>query len=183
MKAETVFRPLQTFERTVGDLYSLWAKVFQGDHAAGFLFAKLASDERGHANLVDYQRRMVQKDQSLAGDVDLSPLEIQQGLARVQELLAKAPPSLSDAVRLAYELEISSAEGHTRNAIRQAHPDLRRLLECLAGEEGSHRGRLESFAQARGIPLPVPEATGPPMERSLQPSPSPAPPPISWSLL
>lgn len=183
MKAERIFRPLWHFERAVGDLYSLWATAFERDHPAGFLWAKLASDEGGHANLVDYQRRMVRKEPGLAGDLEASPLEIERGYARVQELLRTPPPDLSEAVRLAYALEISSAEGHARNAVRQAHPDLRRLLECLGGEEGNHRGRLEAFAQARGIHLPeVPESDSP-LQPVGQPSSSGGPPPISWSLL
>ena len=70
MNVEAVFRPLSDLEKSLADLYSQWAAVFDSDREAAFLFVKMANEEKGHASLVDYQRRVIQKSPKLSGEVD-----------------------------------------------------------------------------------------------------------------
>ena len=157
MNVEAVFRPLSDLEKAIGDLYAQWAAVFDGDREAAFLFVKMANEEKGHASLVDYQRRVVQRNPNVSGDVDIDLRAIEAALAEVQGLRDSAsPPTLVEAVQIALRIETSAAESHDRNAIRQANPELERLLSCLGGEDRMHLERLKIFARSRGI-LPASE--------------------------
>jgi hypothetical protein len=157
MNVEAVCRPLMEFERAMADLYARWAGVFDDDREAAFVWVKMANEEKGHASLIDYQRRVFQKNPKLAGEVDVDLGAIASGMAHVRSLYdASVPPTLAEAVALAYGIETSAAESHFRNAIRQANPELERLLGCLGGEDKAHLERLKEFAARRGIALPPP---------------------------
>ena len=56
---------LQKFETHLGDLYQLFAEVLRDDPAAEALFAQMAVDEYGHAQIVGYQRRVVEENFTL----------------------------------------------------------------------------------------------------------------------
>ena len=152
MNVEAVFRPLSDLEKSLADLYAQWAAVFDSDREAAFLFVKMANEEKGHASLVDYQRRVIQKSPKLSGEVDADLRLIESALQEVRALReSPTPPTLTEAVALALHLETSAAESHYRNALRSANPELERLLNCLGGEDRTHLDRLKAFAKARGI--------------------------------
>lgn len=152
MNVEAVFRPLSDLEKSIGDLYAQWAAVFDADREAAFLFVKMANEEKGHASLVDYQRRIVQRSPGLSVDVDVDLGLVEEALRETRALReSPTPPSLEEAVRMAYWLETSAAESHYRNALRSSHPELERLLACLGGEDRGHLERLKAFASGRGI--------------------------------
>lgn len=154
MHVEAVFRPLSDLEKSLADLYAQFAAAFDDDNEAAFTFVKMANEEKGHASLVDYQRRVVQKNPKLTGDVSVELGVIEEAIAEVRALReAPAPPSLADAVRTAYRLETSAAESHYRNSLKQSNPELERLLSCLGGEDRQHLERLVTFARNRGIDL------------------------------
>ncbi len=156
MNVASVFRPLSDLERSMADLYAQWGGLFDEDREAAFLFVKMANEERGHAALVDYQRRVIQKNPQLSGEVEIDMGSIQGALAEVIELReSPSKPSLEEAIRLAYRLETSAAESHYRNALGEMNPELLRLLSCLGGEDRAHLDRLVKFATSRGISLPV----------------------------
>ena len=158
MQIEAVFRPLMEMEKEISRLYERLAEVFDGDRDASFLWMKMATEEKGHANLVDYQRRVIQKNSRVAAEVDLALDELAAVSAVVRQSLEGPPPSLEEAVLLAFAVETSAAESHFRNALRQSHPDLQRLLESLGGEDRAHLERLKAFAAKGGIALPEPKA-------------------------
>ena len=152
MHIEAVFRPLSDLEKSIGDLYAQWASVFDDDREAAFLFVKMANEEKGHASLVDYQRRVIQRNPALSGDVDVDLSVIEAAIRETRTLReSPVPPTLAEAVRTALWLETSAAESHYRNSLRNANPELERLLSCLGSEDRGHLGRLEAFAKSRGF--------------------------------
>lgn len=152
MNVAAVFRPLSDLEKSMADLYSQWASVFDDDREAAFLWVKMANEERGHAALVDYQRRVVQKNPLLSIDVDLDMSIVDAALAELTSLReATQPPTLAEAVATALRLETSAAESHFRNAVREVNPELNRLLSCLGSEDRGHLDRLRKFAASRGF--------------------------------
>jgi len=150
MQIDTVFRPLIRLERAIA---VRWAEVFEEDREAAFVWFKMANEEKGHAGLADYRRRVVQKNPNLSGEVDVDLEDVTKAIDMVRRSLDGPSPTLDDAVRLAYLLETSAAESHFRNALNESHPELRRPLECLGGEDRQHLERLKGFAANRNIPL------------------------------
>ncbi len=139
-------------ERSLAELYGSWAKVFDSDREAAFVFYKMSIDEKGHANLVDFQRRFAQRNPKLIREVDVDLAGILRTTTRVRAFLKENPsPSLDVAVALALEFEKSAAEAHFRNALKQANPEMERLLGCLGGEDRQHLTRLTDFAEKRKL--------------------------------
>jgi rubrerythrin len=150
MKIDAAFRPLTELERSLAELYGAWAEAYEGDREAAFVFFKMSSEEKGHAALIDYARRFVQKDPKLGGDVDID-LSLVQGMINKVRVLREngAPPSVEKALEIALELESSAAESHYKSALKQVNPEMERLLRCLGGEDQAHLGRLKEFAVKR----------------------------------
>jgi rubrerythrin len=151
MNIESVFRPLADLERSLADLYTWYSEIFAENPEAAFTFFKLAAEEKGHASLVDYQRRMVQKNQALAVGIDLDLEPILRSLSRIKGLRTGPPPTLAEAVRAALALEENAAEMHYRNVLKSARPEIARLLDSLGGEDRVHVARLTAFAVKNGL--------------------------------
>lgn len=154
MNINALFRPLAELERAMAGLYSHLAERFSGDAELAAAFSKLAADEKGHGNLVEYQRRMVQQNQALAVDVDVDLSAIEAVLATVQGLRnGTAPPTAEEAIRAVAALEASAAESHFKNALKASRPEIAKLLDALGGEDRQHEGRLRALAARRGVAL------------------------------
>ena len=158
MNVEAAFRPLSELEKSMAELYYRWSELFDADREAAFLWVKMGNEERAHALLVDYQRRVIQRNPALSGDVDIEMKSIDEALAEVAaHRKAIQPPSLANAVAIAYRLETSAAESHYRNATKSLNPELQRLLSNLGSEDRGHLDRLKSFAASRGFDLGTPQ--------------------------
>ena len=159
MIIDAVLRKLGDLERSVADLYGWWAETLADDSEVASAFFRMAAEEKRHAGLVDYQKRMVQQDSTLSVDVAVDLAEIDAALARVRELRsAPGSPAAAEALRAALLLERSAAESHYRNALMQANPAVARLLSALGGEDKVHVERLEELARRRGIVVASPTA-------------------------
>jgi rubrerythrin len=154
MKIEAAVRPLAELERSLAELYGSWAEAFEGgDREAAFVFFRMSSEEKGHAALIDYAKRFVQKDPKLGGEIDIDLSLIQGAINKVRVIRETgAIPSVHRAVEIALDLEASAAESHYLNALKQMNPEMERLLKCLGGEDQQHLGRLKEFAARRGFP-------------------------------
>lgn len=165
MIIDAVLRKLGDLERSVADLYSWYAEVLGDDAEAASAFFRMAAEEKRHASLVDYQKRMLQQDATLSVDVPADLSEVEAALGRVRALRAAPSPSAADALRESLLLERSVAESHYRNALAQANPAVGRLLSALGAEDRVHVARLEELARRRGLDVPGPvardEAAGP----------------------
>jgi hypothetical protein len=159
MIIDAVLRKLGDLERSVADLYGWYAEVLPDDTEVASAFFRMAVEEKRHANLVDYQKRMLQQDPTLSVDVPVDLAEIDAALAKARELRA-APghPAAADALREALLLERSVAESHYRNALTQANPAVGRLLSALGGEDKLHVARLEELARRRGVEVASPKS-------------------------
>jgi rubrerythrin len=161
MIIDAVLRKLGDLEKSAADLYAWYAEVLEGDAEVASAFFRMAAEEKRHAGLVDYQKRMVQQDAALSVDVAVDLAEIDGVLAKVRELRAVSErPTAVEALRGALVLERSAAEGHFRNALAQANPAVARLLTALGGEDKVHVARLEELARRRGLDVESPTAQG-----------------------
>lgn len=152
MLIESAFRPLIDLENAMGELYWWLADALEADAEASTLFRKMASEEKGHAVLLDYQRRIARQNLRLGGEVDLDLVFIVAAIARTKSFRVGVPaPTVEQALALALQLEEGAAEAHMKNALREASPELAELLRGLGSEDRQHVERLRVFARARGL--------------------------------
>lgn len=154
MHIDAVLRKLGELERSLADLYGWWSELFVADEEAAFVFFKMKGEEKAHAGLVDYQRKLVQNSPTLSVDVRFDLTEVEAALARAKALRSAAvPPTVAEALGEALRIERSAAESHCRNALKLANPGIARLLDALGGEDKLHVARLVELAERRGIPI------------------------------
>lgn len=157
MIIDAALRKLGDLERSLADLYGWYAEAFASDPELAFVFFKMASEEKGHASLVEYQKRIVRGNAALSVDVEIDDAGIEAALSKVKELRSAATrPTVGDALRETILLEKSAAESHSRNALRQANPEIARLLDALGSEDKLHLARVEELARRRGIGIEPP---------------------------
>ena len=139
---------LERFERHLGDLYSLFAEVLHGDHEASTLFATMAMEEYGHSRLVAYQRRVLDENPELFGDLALDVAEVFRATAQVQRVRQRAARlSVAEAVAIASGFEASAAEYHTRMAMLQANSAFAAFLNQVGQADHEHQERLEALVR------------------------------------
>ena len=128
---------------------------FSGSAPVADFWRRLALDKAAHAASL---RAFPEDELPLEGgaadaedpfQVDLSL----RHLARLRRRAVEIEVSLEGALALAYGIEHSLAERHVR--IQSAGGGLRRLFEQLASADDQHLARLRSFAEGRGVFLPV----------------------------
>ena len=150
---------LQRFETHLGDLYGLFAEVLRDDREVSALFAKMALEEYGHAELVAYQRRILEQNPELFSDLDLDLDEVFQATARVRHVRERAPSlSATEAATRALEFESSAAEYHSRMAMLQANSGFAAFLNRLGHADHEHQERLETLIRSASSAAPSPGA-------------------------
>ena len=155
MDIQSLLKHLVEFESAIGGLYEWFSQIFAGDREAEFVFYRLALEERGHVDLIEFQRRLVRKNPGSFGEVTVDFQEIVRLTDRVRSVRrGDQPPTLDQAVALALELEGSAAEYHYRTAMREASPDAARLLDSLGKADQFHVTGLRDFAARRGLSSP-----------------------------
>ncbi len=150
MDIQKAFAPLKRLELGLCDLYAWYSDRFSQDPEAALVFKRLSLDEKAHAALLDYQKRLVQTNPKDFGAVEMDLAAVGEMVTRIGTLRTRDCPDVGSAVRIALEFETSAAEFHYKNAIRQANPSLGRLMNCLGRADKNHLGELTDFARARG---------------------------------
>lgn len=153
MHVDRALRPLADFEKLLGELYAWLSESFAADPEAAGAFALLASEEAAHANLVEYQRRLVRQNPKAFGEVEMDLGDLLATRAQVERLRAGEVPSLAEALQFAFTIETSAAEFHFRNVLRQANPEIGQLLDNLGKGDKRHLGRIMELASRHGIML------------------------------
>ncbi len=152
MHIQYIFRPLEDLESSLVALYQWYADVFALDAEARAMFTKLSGEETGHVALVRYEKKLVTKNLAMFGEVELDLQEVRQLTQEARALASPAErPSLEEAVAIALHFERSAGEAHLRSAMKQANPDLARLLNALCQGDKGHMAGLLNFAKKRGF--------------------------------
>jgi hypothetical protein len=154
MKLMTLLINLRGFEGDLAELYEHLAKAFTDDPEAAALFSHLSLDEWEHVARVDYQRKLVRSSPEAFGEVDSALESIEGARALAARIRSHAsPPSVTEAVILAWHFETSAAEAHIRTAMRHANPGTASLLDALGRADIAHLDLVETFAINRRIPI------------------------------
>ncbi len=159
-------KTLSQLEEGLADLYERYSRVHAEDPEAAALFFRMSSQERTHASMVEYQKRLVRQNPELFSGVLFDGEGVPRVSAAIEIARIRASySSLEEAVITSGIFESEAAEAHYRSAIRGDAPELSRLLEGLADSDRRHRAELEIFALRRRIQIDMP---APPAARPFQ---------------
>ena len=151
---------LERFEGGVAKLYARLSEAHAQDPEAASLFYKLSLDEKNHASLIQYQRRLIKQNPDLFEALEFDVAAIEMATVYVEGILARRElPGLRDAVALAAGIEGGAAETHFRAALLQAAPEMSRLMRGLGDSDRLHADTLQAFGIRRGF-LPPATAAG-----------------------
>jgi hypothetical protein len=149
---QVLLKTLEGFESAVAKYYRCLAEGYASDREAAFLFYKMHLEEKAHASLVRYEKRLIRNAPDLFGPATADLTELENVTAYVNALMGRATlQPLDEAVRSAAEIENSASEYHYRTAIVEAYPNVARLLRGLGTADREHVGALWEFGIKRGF--------------------------------
>jgi rubrerythrin len=143
---------IEKLEQKLAELYAYFHELFIADKTVSAVFFKMALEEKGHAVLVQYQRRTVRKNLTLCKEVTIDVEEINRIISDADAIIKAVPAtSMDNALKAALQFEQSAAEHHYKTAMEQANPELAALLKNLAGVDKDHFDSLKNLAESRNI--------------------------------
>lgn len=145
-------KSLEDLELGVSKLYQRFSGDCASDGEASSLFYRLCIEERGHASLLRYQRRLIKRNPQLFESVSLEEGPIEEMTRRVGGLLRDPRRmALGEVVRAAVKIESSAAEHHHQTALLQSNPEMAKLLGALGAGDNQHLSSLLDFGLKRGF--------------------------------
>ncbi len=134
-------------EMAASSLYEAWAKRFEGDAEASFLFYRISLEEKAHAQLAEYCRMLVAKHGGEFPDIVETPMEEASFLRMVHE--SSGAKSLKEAVEAAWNLEANVGEAYLNSKLaRLGDGFVQQMIQVLAN--CGHAESLAEFLAARG---------------------------------
>lgn len=148
---ENVLKPLEEFEAQMGRLYRCLHERFQEDEEAAFVFYRLHLDEKAHASIIQYQRRLVRQNPKMFKKIEFDLEDLERTKVKVDHFMDRKRLTLKEAVLFGLKLEGSAAEMHLRTALQRSTEGLSRLLSSLGSADRFHVNMLQSLAVKKGI--------------------------------
>ncbi len=159
MQILKILSSLEKLELEMSALYEWLSLEFTEDAEASGLFFRMAMQEKSHANLISYGKKLVHQAPSDFSEVDFDPAAIEDLLSAVRSARSSAAPnSLEDAIQLALRFEDSPAESAHRSILIHSNPGVREVIQNLAAADEEHVAGLRAFAAGRGMAIEPPTA-------------------------
>jgi rubrerythrin len=157
MKILNLLSSLEKIEVEMAGLYEWLSSVFTDDTEASGLFFRMAMQERSHANLIRYGKKLVHQAPKDFAEVDFDSAAIGELLDAIRAAKDSArPPSLEGALLMALQFEDSPAETAHRSILMSSNPAVREVIQSLAAADEEHAKGLRAFAASRGLVVDEP---------------------------
>jgi rubrerythrin len=141
---------LESVESKMAEFYEWLSEVFETDADASGLFFRMSLQERSHARLLRYGRKLVSRSPQDFDDVDFDAASVDALLAEVEDFRGRSPePSLGEALFFAMKTECHPAENAHREVLAVSNPEIGQIIRSLAIADEEHHQTLKSFAQQR----------------------------------
>lgn len=150
MRILQVLSQLERVETEMASFYEWLSEVFSCDAEASGLFFRMSLQEKSHASLLKYGRKLVHRCPNEFEDVDFDSEAVDSLLASVEEFRIDSPtPSLGEALFFAMKVECHPAENSHREVLTVSNPEISHVIRSLAIADDEHHKTLQTFAQAR----------------------------------
>lgn len=150
MRIFEVLSRLEMIESKMADFYEWLSEVFDSDSDASGLFFRMSLQEKSHASLIRYGRKLVSRCPQDFEDVDFDAESVDSLLASVDSFRVDSPqPSLDEALFFAMKTECHPAENAHREVLAVSNPEIGQIIRSLAIADEEHHQTLKSFAQER----------------------------------
>jgi hypothetical protein len=157
MQILNLLSSLEKIEMEMSGLYEWLSNVFSHDTEASGLFFRMAMQEKSHANLIRYGKKLVHQAPADFAAVEFDPEAIDELLGAIQAAQSAAkPPTLEGALLMALQFEDSPAESAYRSIIATSNPGVREVIQNLAAADEEHAAGLRDFARSRGLVVDEP---------------------------
>lgn len=162
MSLQRLLQCLIDLETRLSELYAWFAEAYAEDAEAASLFYRMARDEKAHAALIEYEKRLINKEKDAALAIPLKEGEVRVLIGKIDKALsARHSPPLEEALLFALDLEDSAAENHLAGVASEKAPGLIKLLKNLGKEDRRHFKDLVELARRRGVRAAPPEGGTP----------------------
>ncbi len=146
----TALEVLKKLELKVQDLYAYYHTLFGADKAAAGVFYELSLEEKSHADLIDYQLRIIKKNKLMFNDVEFDMESLNQLIAkRESQISSKKPISFEGAVKFGMELENDALEYHYKTLIAKSNSEVGELINKLGTFDKEHFDKLKNLDRER----------------------------------
>jgi rubrerythrin len=150
MQILAVLSAIGRVEAGVGEFYQWLSEVFADDIEASGFFFRMSMQEKSHANLVSFSKKLVHRDPSGFEEVDIDLGQVDDLLASIAAFQENnTSPSLADALLFAMKIESHGAENIHRSIIIQSNPEVASVINSLAKADNAHYELLKTFANDR----------------------------------
>jgi rubrerythrin len=150
MQILTVLSAIGKVEKAVGDFYQWLSEVFADDHEASGFFFRMSMQEKAHANLVSFSKKLVVRSPRDFAEVEADLSAVDELLSSLEAFRQDNPePDLVDALRFAMEVESSGAENIHRSVVIESNPEVAGVINSLAKADSEHFDVLKRFALER----------------------------------
>jgi rubrerythrin len=150
MRIQQVLVQLERVESEMASFYEWLSEVFESDGEASGLFFRMSLQEKSHASLLKYGRKLVYRSPSEFDDVDFDETAIASLSALLAEFRTGHPkPSLAEALFFAMKIEGHPAENGHRDVLTISNPEISQMIKSLAVADEEHHQTLRAFAHQR----------------------------------
>jgi len=150
MQIQRVLAQLERVESEMARFYEWLSEVFASDGDASGLFFRMSLQEKSHAGLIKYGRKLVYRSPNEFEDVDFDETAVASLLESLGEFRADFPePTLAEALFFAMKIEGHPAENGHRDVLAVSNPEISQMIKSLAIADEEHYRTLSTFAQAR----------------------------------
>jgi len=157
MKILNLLSSLEKIELEMSGLYEWLSTVFKDDTEASGLFFRMAMQEKSHANLLRYGKKLVHQAPSDFGEVEFHPGAIDELIDAIRTAREAAqPPTLEGAIIMALQFEDSPAETAHRSILTSSNPGVSEVINNLTTADEEHLNGLREFARSRGLVVDEP---------------------------
>lgn len=141
---------LEMIESKMAEFYEWLSEVFETDSDASGLFFRMSLQEKSHASLLRYGRKLVSRSPQDFEDVDFDAASVDSLLASVDGFRGESPqPSLGEALFFAMMIECHPAENAHRDVLAVSNPEIGHIIRSLAIADDEHHQTLKAFAHER----------------------------------
>lgn len=132
-------------------LYEVFGRCFAGRDEVVYFWRIYAEAERYHAASIRIHQAAFSGEQMKG--LEIGEIEAAQVLEEIRALrigFERSPPTITEALRAARQVEESSAELHGRTQFFKLHPHFSELFQKMAEEDRAHRDVLSTAEQRFG---------------------------------